>query len=155
MKKVLTILAALIFSKMNYGQNMKVTSDIAAVKQTIKTLLNAVHKGDSSLARSVLSKDLIFQSLSIKNGETKLETLNIGDLVGAIGSPHASALDERVVYNAIKVDGDLACVWAPYKFFIGDQFDHCGLDVFQLMRTVDGWKVIYIGDTTRKDHCIQ
>jgi hypothetical protein len=154
MKKAFTILTVLIFSKMSYAQNMQSASDIAAVKQTIKTLLNAVHKGDSSLARSVLSKDLVFQSLSAENGKAKLETLNPGDLLQAIGSPHASALDERVVYNAIKIDGDLACVWAPYKFMVGDQFDHCGLDVFQLMRTEDGWKVIYIGDTQRKDHCI-
>ena len=89
-----------------------------------------------------------------KNGKATLSTENAGDLVKQIGTPHQEVYDERIVYDTIKIDGDLACVWAPYKFYLGDQFSHCGVDVFQLMRTADGWKVIYIGDTKRKDNCI-
>ena len=153
-KKALTILVVLIFSKMSYAQNPRATSDIAAIKQTINKLMDAIRKNDSSLARSVLSESMIFQSLSAKNGTSKMSTFNADDLVKIIGTPDASVDDERVVYDAIKIDGDLACVWAPYQFFLGAQFSHCGVDVFQLMRTAEGWKVIYIADTQRKGNCI-
>ena len=155
MKKVFIMLAVLIFSKMSYAQNMQGASDTAAIKQTINTLLNAMRKGDSTLFRSVFAKGMVLESVSNdKNGKAILSTENGGDLVKGVGTPHAAVYDERIVYDAIKIDGDLACVWAPYKFYLGDQFSHCGIDVFQLMRTADGWKVFYIADTTRKDNCI-
>ena len=155
MKKVFTILAILIFSKMSYAQNIQGTSDTTAIKQTINTLLDAIHKGDSTLSRSVLSKDMIKQRISNdKNGKAILSTKYAGDLVKAIGTPRTEVYDEKIVYDVIKIDGDLACVWTPYKFYVGDQFSYCGVDVFQLMRTTDGWKVIYIMDTQRKDNCI-
>jgi Putative lumazine-binding len=156
MKKVFTILAVLIFSKMSYAQNIQGSSDTAAIKQTINTLFDGMRKGDSTLSGSVFSKGMIFhQRISNdKNGKVTLSTENAGDIVKRIGTPHALVYDERVVYDAIKIDGDLACVWVPYRFYLGDQFSHCGVDVFQLMRTADGWKVIYLVDTLRKDNCI-
>ena len=155
MKKAFTILAVLIFSKMSYAQHIQSTSDTAAIKQTINTLFGAMRKGDSTLFRSVFSKGMILQSISNdKNGKAILSTETADDLVKDIGTPHAAVYDERIVYDAIKIDGDLACVWAPAKFYLGDQFDHCGVDVFQLKRTADGWKVIYLVDTQRKDNCI-
>lgn len=156
MKKVFAILAVLIFSKMSHAQNMQGISDTAGIKQTINTLFDAMRKGDSTLARSVFSKGIVlFQSISKdKNGKAILSTDNAGGIVEAIGTPHAVVYDERIVYDAIKIDGDLACVWAPCKFYLGDQFDHCGVDVFQLMRTADGWKVIYLVDTQRQGNCI-
>jgi hypothetical protein len=155
MKKIFTFLGVFIFSKMSYAQNIRGTSDAAAIKQTISTLFDAMRKGDSTLFRSVFSRSMILQSISNeKKGIPVLSTESVDDLVKAIGTLHAAVYDERIVYDAIKIDGDLACVWAPYKFYLGDQFDHCGVDVFQLMRTADGWKVIYIVDTQRHGNCI-
>jgi hypothetical protein len=127
-----------------------------SIKQSINTFFNAMRKGDSTLSRSTLLKDMILQEVSNdKDGKAILTTDKADDLVKAIGTPHAAVYDERIVYDAIKIDGDLACVWAPAKFYLGDQFDHCGVDVFQLMRTADGWKVFSLVHTTRKDNCIQ
>ena len=155
MRKVFAIIAILIFSKMSYAQNTRGTSDAAAIKQTINTLFDAMRKGDSTLLRSVFSGSMILQSLSNeKNGKPVLSTESVDGLVKDIGTPHAAVYDERVVYDAIKIDGDLACVWAPAKFYVGDQFDHCGVDAFQLIRTADGWKVFSLVHTTRKDNCI-
>lgn len=154
MKKVVIILSLLIFSKMSYGQNKQQTSDIAAIKQAINTQFDAMRKGDSTLLRSVFPKGMLFQISNDQNGKTILSTKSADDLAKTVGTPHALALDERIVYDLIKIDGDLACVWAPYKFYLGDQFSHCGANVFQLMRTADGWKVINITFSSRKNNCI-
>jgi hypothetical protein len=151
MKKILFIGALLILSASSFAQQ----TDTLAVKQTINTLFNAMRKGDSTLLRSVFSKDMILQSVSnTKDGKAILSTENANDFVKAIGTPHAPVYDERIVFDGIKIDADLASVWAPYKFYLGDKFSHCGVDVFQLMKTADGWKIIYIVDTRRKDNCI-
>ncbi|HWZ03901.1 MAG TPA: nuclear transport factor 2 family protein [Mucilaginibacter sp.] len=150
MKKIL-IIGLLILSNNLFAQQ----ADTLAIKQTISTLFDAMRKGDSTTLRSVFSKDMILQSVSNdKNGKAVLSTENADGFVKAIGTPHAAVYDERIVFDGIKIDGDLASVWAPYRFYLGDKFSHCGVDVFQLMKTAAGWKIIYIVDTRRKDNCV-
>ena len=152
MKKLMLINLLLVLSANVFAQQ----TEADAIKQTINTLFNAMRKGDSTLLRSTFSKGMILQSISNdKEGKAILSTENVNDFVKAIGTPHAAVYDERIVYDAIKIDGSLASVWTPYKFYLGDQFSHCGVDVFQLMKTSDGWKVIYIVDTRRKDNCVE
>ena len=156
MKKVITIVAILVFTKMSYAQNSHGTSDTTAIKQTINTFFDAMRKGDSTVLRSVFSRGTILESIANdQNGKAILSTKTADDLVKKIGTPHAEVYDERIVYGTIKIGGDLACVWTPYKFYLGDQFSHCGVNVLQLMKTTDGWKIIYIVYTIRNDNCIQ
>eukprot|EP01037_Dinobryon_pediforme_P016381 gene16381-16559_t len=100
--------------------------------------------------------DMILQSISTgKDGKATLSIEKASDFVKAIGTPHQQVYDERIVFGDIKIDGDLASVWAPYQFYLGDKFSHCGVDVFSLLKTAEGWKIIYIVDTRRKDNCIR
>jgi hypothetical protein len=152
MKKLLILILVIFLSSKLFAQQ----TEADAIKQTINTLFNAMRKGDSTLLRSAFSKGMILQSISNdKDGKAILSTENVNDFIKAIGTPHAAVYDERIVYDAIKIDGSLASVWTPYKFYLGDQFSHCGVDVFQLMKTADGWKVIYIVDTRRKGDCVE
>jgi len=152
MKKILLTALLFIITLGVFAQQ----SAADAVKQTVNTLFGAMRKGDSTLLRSVFSKDMILQSVSNdKTGKAILSTENADEFVKAIGTPHSSVYDERITFGDVKIDGDLASVWAPYKFYFGDKFSHCGVDVFQLMKTANGWKVIYIVDTRRKDNCVE
>jgi hypothetical protein len=156
MKKVLPLVTVLALTFVTSFRSFAQQTATDSIKQNINTFFNAMRKGDSTLLRSTLLKDMILQEVSNdKDGKTILSTDKADDLVKAIGTPHAAVYDERIVYDGIKIDGDLACVWGPAKFYLGDQFDHCGVDVFQLMRTADGWKVFSLVHTTRKDNCIQ
>jgi len=152
MKNLLFLLTALLGFNTVFAQ--QTATD--AVKQTVNTMFDAMRKGDSTLLRSTFSKDMILQSVSnSKEGKAILTTEKADAFVKAIGTPHTSVYDERITFGDVKIDGDLASVWAPYKFYLGDKFSHCGVDVFQLMKTADGWKIIYIVDTRRKDNCIE
>ena|ERR1700733_10226796 len=150
MKKVLTISLLLIASTHLFAQQTATDS----VKQTINTLFDAMRKGDSTLLKSTLTKDMILQSVSNdKDGKATLTNESGANFAKAIGTPHSQVYDERIVFDVVKVDGSLASVWAPYKFYLGDKFSHCGVDVFQLMKTADGWKIIYAVDTRRTGNC--
>ena len=129
-------------------------SSAAAIKQTINTMMDAMRKGDSTLLRSVLAKDMELQSFAIDTtGRVSLSTESANDLVTLIGTPHADLYDERIVFGGIKIDGPLASVWTPYKFYLGTTFSHCGVNFFQLARMDDGWKIIHIAYTIMKDNC--
>jgi hypothetical protein len=152
MRKILIIL---IFTMANITAYCQQT-EIDAVKKTVNTMFDAMRKGDSTLLKSVFSKEMILQSVSNnKQGKAVLSTEKADGFVKAIGTSHSAVYDERITFGDIKIDGDLASVWAPYKFYLGDKFSHCGVDVFQLMKTAEGWKIIYIVDTRRKDNCVE
>lgn len=62
-------------------------------------------------------------------------------------------LDERIQFDVVKVDGPLASVWTPYKFYFKGQFSHCGVNSFQLVRVNGEWKIQYLIDTRRRNDC--
>ncbi|HEX4849906.1 MAG TPA: nuclear transport factor 2 family protein [Puia sp.] len=125
-----------------------------AIKQTINTMLDAMRKGDSTLLRSVLAKDANLQSVAAdKMGKVSLSTKSANDLVTNIGTPHTDVYDERIVFGDIKIDGPLASVRTPYKFYLGKTFSHCGVNFFQLVKTQEGWKIIHVAYTVRTDNC--
>jgi len=152
MKKLGLIGLVIILSLKSFAQ--QTATD--AVKQTVNTMFDAIRKGDSTMLKSTFAKGMILQSVSTgKDGKAVLSTDSADEFAKVIAAPHTSVYDERIVFNDIKIDGDLASVWAPYKFYLGEKFNHCGVDVFQLMKTADGWKIIYIVDTRRKDNCVE
>jgi hypothetical protein len=150
MKKLIFIFMPLFYCNVSLAQQ----TDIAAVKQTITNMFDAMRKTDSTLLRSTFAKGMILHSIAkAKDGATAMVTESPDEFVKSVGTPHKGIYDERITFSDIKIDGELASVWAPYKFYVDDKFSHCGVDVFQLMKTAAGWKIIYIVDTRRKDGC--
>lgn len=150
MKNIFFLILVLFTSFKTFAQQ----TDKDAVKQTINTMFDAMRKGDSTMLRSAFHKNIVFEGVANKkDGTVELETENPNDFIKAVGTPHKEIWDEQITFNDIKIDGDLASVWTPYKFYLGKTFSHCGVDVFQLMRTAAGWKIIYVVDTRRKGNC--
>ena len=54
---------------------------------------------------------------------------------------------ERMWDPVVMIDGRIASLWAPYDFYVGDRFSHCGTDAFQMVLTEEGWKVAFISYT--------
>ena len=149
MKKILLATLLIAFAAPAFCQN-----DNDGIKKTISTMFDAMRKGDSTLLRSAFADGLVFQGINTKkDGSTVLENEKPDGFLRAVGTPHKEVWDERITWGDIKVDGPLASVWTPYKFYLGGKFSHCGINFFQLMKAKDGWKIIYIVDTRRKDNC--
>lgn len=152
MKKLTYITAILcLFAIPAFSQ-----TDEANIKQTITTFFDGMRKADTTMMRSAIAKDMVLQSVANKkDGTTALVTESMADFMASVAKPHKDIYDERVTFNDIRIDADLAMVWAPYKFYVGQTYSHCGVDVFQLIKTAQGWKIIYIVDTRRKDKCVE
>ncbi|MFD0751506.1 nuclear transport factor 2 family protein [Mucilaginibacter calamicampi] len=151
MKKLTFFTAFILYCNISMAQQ----TETAAIKQTITKMFDAVRKGDSTALRSTFAKGVILHSIGeAKDGSVAMTLESPEEFVKTVGTPHKGIYDERIVFGDIKVDGKLASVWAPYKFYVDDKFSHCGVDVFQLMKTSAGWKIIYIVDTRRKDGCV-
>ena len=131
----------------------KVNSETEAIKNVINQLFDGMRKGDSTLVSETFSKGVIMQSISDQNGVIQVRSDDASGFLKAVGTPHSGIWDEQITFDHVLIDGNLASVWTSYKFFIGEKFSHCGVNSFQLVKKSDGWKIVYLIDTRRKEAC--
>ena len=149
MKKVLLVIFCLVYSFSSSAQ----TGETDAIKATINGLFDAMRKGDSTELRRAFAPKSILQTIVKRNGVTEVRSESPDSFIKAIGTPHEKVYDERITFDNILLDGNLASVWTSYQFYLGDQFSHCGVNSFQLVKLSEGWKVVHLIDTRRKDNC--
>jgi hypothetical protein len=68
-----------------------------------------------------------------------------------VGRPGTTHIEERIHDPLIRIDNDLAVVWAPFDFLVDGKIDHCGTDLFNLVRKDGKWLIASIADTGHKD----
>ncbi|HEX6333349.1 MAG TPA: nuclear transport factor 2 family protein [Flavisolibacter sp.] len=125
-----------------------------AIREVINNLFQGMRKSDTSLIRTSFTPDAILQTVArTRDGNVRVRSEVLDSFLVAVARPHPAMLDERIQFETVKVDGDLAMVWTPYAFFIGDTFSHCGVNSFQLVRIGGNWKIQYLIDTRRKQPC--
>ncbi|WP_400190786.1 nuclear transport factor 2 family protein [Hymenobacter sp. B81] len=129
------------------------SAEAEAVKQTINRFFEGMRRTDSALVRSTLAPKAILQTISTRGGQVQVQSENIGAFLKAIGTPHPGVYDERIRFEQVLVDAQLASAWTPYQFFVDNKFSHCGYNSFQLVKLNQGWRIAYIIDTRRKDQC--
>ena len=113
-----------------------------------------MRNADAALLKSAFADSAILQSIGRnKEGKTVIDNESVNDFADFVSKQAKGAADERIIYDAIKIDGPLAMVWAPYKFFFNGKFSHCGVDAFQLVRINNEWKIQYLIDTRRRAGC--
>jgi Putative lumazine-binding len=125
-----------------------------SVKTTINQFFEGMKKGDTTLIKASLTEGVIFQTITKKkDGSPMVRTENVNEFLAYIAKPQKDIPDERITFESIKIDGALASVWTPYKFYSGEKFSHCGVNSFQLVKVDGAWKIQYIIDTRRKQGC--
>lgn len=125
-----------------------------SVKTVVNNLFTAMKNADAVLLRSVFADSAILQTITRdKEGKTIVQTDEVAGFVDQITKLPKDAADERITYDAIRIDGPLAIVWTPYKFYFNGKFSHCGVNSFQLVRFNGNWKIQYLIDTRRRAGC--
>ena len=149
MKNLFTILLVLCASTA-FAQ-----TDQEQIKASINQVFDGMRKNDTMLIRQVLYPSCFLKSIGKdKNGAVKLQEDPISGWLKSVGTKREGiVLDERLTAYDIKIDGDMAMAWTPYEFYVNDKFNHCGVDVFTMIKTEQGWKIAGIVDTRRKDNC--
>lgn len=129
-------------------------NDETAVKAAVNKLFEGMKKSDTAMIRAAFSSQPILQTVvKNKEGKTIVLTEPLDSFLVSIAMPHTEVYDERISFDAIKIDGELASIWTPYKFYIGEKFSHCGVDSYQLIKENGIWKIHYLVDTRRRQGC--
>ena len=156
MKHIL-ILTLVVFTFSNLkAQKKEFTPSEQEVVDVIKKFFDAMRAGDSTSLRATFHETARMQTTFNQKdtGEPQLRTEESPDnFVKAVGTPHDKVFNEVILDYSVKIDDNLAVAWTPYEFYLGEEFSHCGVNVFQMFKSKEGWKIIYIADTRRRKGC--
>jgi hypothetical protein len=151
-KAYLTPTAVVLTLLMSFAA--KAQSEEAMVKQTITNLFDGMRQSDTAKMRAAFAPGGILQSVfKNREGKTVVQSEAVDSFLYSIAKPHTEVYDEKIVFETIKIDGELATVWTPYKFYVGSKFSHCGVDSYQLVKLNGTWKIQYLIDTRRRQGC--
>lgn len=127
----------------------------AEVMAPIHRLFDGMRAGDSTAVRAAFHPRATMASVGSRDGraELRIDPGGLDAFVRAVGTPHDEVWDERIWDPVIHTDGDLASVWLPYAFFLGDRLSHCGVDAIQLLREESGWRIVHLADTRHREGC--
>jgi hypothetical protein len=147
--KFLLIFLVLVISSLSLSAQTAEDS----VKTVINRMFAAMKRADAAELRAVIADSALLQTVAIKEGRTIVRNEPMSEFISLISKLTAGDADERITFDMVRIDGPLASVWTPYKFYYKGQFSHCGVNSFQLVRTNGQWKIQYIIDTRRKENC--
>lgn len=148
----LTLMMALL--TFGFHTSSLAQSESDQVKAVIQSLFEGMKTKNTDLIEAAFYAEAPMQTVIAGENGSTLGSNAVSDFLNRISStPADTQLDERILDYQIKIDGDLAAAWTPYEFYVNDQFSHCGVNSFQLVKMTEGWKIVYIIDTRRKEGC--
>ncbi|RAW01731.1 nuclear transport factor 2 family protein [Pseudochryseolinea flava] len=157
MKKLIFLIPLIMvfYTTLQAQKQSKNNPEETAIKEVITRLFRGMEKGDSAMVRSTFAKEVsLLTALRDKNNNPKLvRESSIDDFLKAVGTPHADVWYEEIWGLVIQIDGDFAQAWCDYAFYAGNKFSHCGIDAFHFFKGSDGWKIVHLADTRRKEGC--
>lgn len=120
----------------------------------IARLFDAMHAKDSSAIMATMDTSAVLIGLAQRDGRQFVSRTGAAEFARIIaGIPADRQIEERFWDPEIRIDGNLATAWMPYAFLMNGTLSHCGVDAFQLMRFAEGWKIVQIADTRRREGC--
>ena len=121
-----------------------------AVLAPITQLFDGMAKRDAAAIR----KPLLSGGTMVLMRDGKPSQMTFEDFADRVGKPGTTQIQERIHDPLVRIDHDLAVVWAPFEFLVDGKVDHCGTDLFNLVRTDGKWVIASIADTGRND-CVR
>lgn len=123
------------------------TSEQQAVLAPIRALFDGMAKHDAN----AIKKPLLTGGTMVLMRDGKPVQMTFEAFAERVGKPGTTHTEERIHDPLVRVDHDLAVVWAPFEFLVDGKVDHCGTDLFNLVHSDGKWLIASIADTGRKD----
>ena len=130
-------------------------ADEAAVRAVIAQLFDGMRARDSAMVAGAFAPGTRLVSSGTRKGTLTIDPISAEEFAGVVAKATGPRWDERITGTTVQFDGSLAAVWAPYEFWLGEKFSHCGVDAFHLAKLPEGWKIIALSDTQRREGCGQ
>jgi hypothetical protein len=124
-----------------------------AVLEVVTRLFDGMREKDEAKLRTVFHADArLHTAVPDPSGEPLTRETPVESFINNVAGAEVY-IDEVTFEEVVLVDGNLAMAWTPYNVFVDGAFQHCGVDVFIMTMTPDGWKILQLADTRRREGC--
>ena len=85
----------------------------------------------------------------MRNGKPVQMTLE--SFADRVSKPGPTRNVETIHDPVVRIDNDLAVVWAPFELRVDGKLESCGTDLFNMVKVEGKWLIASVADTGRKD----
>ncbi len=123
------------------------------VLAAVDSFFTALRRRDTLLLDATFTSRASWVTASYRGGQATIGRRPAAEDKGIVVRA-TTLLDERLLDAVVRSDGDVAMVWGPYQFRVGDRLSHCGHDLFHLTRAAGAaWRIEGGAFTIRPDGC--
>jgi hypothetical protein len=128
------------------------TTDEQQVLGVVNRVFDGMRAADSAMVRATFAEGARFASVDMRATPPKMKYDSVDGWLGGIARS-ANRWDEQIYDVQARVDAGIAQVWAPYTFYLDKKISHCGVNMLQLLKTPDGWKITQLSDSRKREGC--
>jgi hypothetical protein len=122
-----------------------------AVLMVVTDFFDALEKQDTAAFRKVSLQESVYYSIRDVENSIRVATQTPAKFNFKSDRIITERMKDKGV--VVNIDQRIASVWAPYDLWINNVFSHCGVDVFTLIKTEDGWKISSLSYSVVKEGC--
>ena len=128
-------------------------TDREAILATVQKVFDAMRTRDTALLSQAF--DSTARLVGVSTRGTPAVSLTMPSQFGAAiaRAPAGDVWNERIYDPEVRIDGNVAQVWAYYTFHRNTTFNHCGVDAFMLVKVGNAWKITQLADSRRTEGC--
>jgi Putative lumazine-binding len=119
-------------------------------EQALLTPIHAMFDGMSKRDAAAIKAPTLPAGVMVLMRDGKPMQMTFEAFAERVGKPGKTAIEERIHDPLIRIDNDLAVVWAPFDFLVDGKVDSCGTDLFNLVRVDGKWIIASVADTSSK-----
>ena len=123
----------------------------SAEQQAVLAPITQMFEGMSKRDAAMIKKPVLAGGTMVLMRDGKPIQMTFEDFATRVAKPGTTKIEERIHDPLVRIDHDLAVVWAPFEFLVDGKVDHCGTDLFNLVRVDGKWIIASVADTGRKD----
>ena len=133
------------------GLDREILSADSAEQQAVLAPITQLFDGMSKRDAAAIKKPLLSGGTMVLMRDGKPTQMTFEEFADRVGKPGTVSIQERIHDPLVRIDHDLAVVWAPFEFLVDGKVDHCGTDLFNVVRADGQWVIASVADTGRKD----
>jgi hypothetical protein len=122
----------------------------SAEEQAVLAPIHAMFDGMSKRDAAAIKAPTLPGGSMVLMRDGKPSQMTFEAFAERVGKPGKTQIEERIHDPLVRIDNDLAVVWAPFDFLVDGKVDHCGTDLFNLVRVDGRWMIASVADTGTK-----
>ena len=122
----------------------------APEEQAVLAPIHAMFDGMSKRDAAAIKAPTLAGGTMVLMRDGKPAQMTFEAFAERVGKPGKNQIEERIHDPLVRIDNDLAVVWAPFDFLVDGKVDHCGTDLFNLVRVDGKWLIASVADTGTK-----